>query len=367
MESQAGSLMTSEQLSNMNTTRHKHKNLRFAISDLRLGIYTIAFIMLFYSCGGRQQSSGVHTPSLAERIMKADVPYFNPDSAYHFVKQQVDFGPRVPNTSAHAACADYLSQTLGRFTPHVIVQEARVKAYDGTILNIKNIIGSFNPDTKNRVLLCAHWDSRPYADHDPDPANHYSPILGANDGASGVGVLLELARQLSLNPVNTGVDIIFFDAEDYGEHQSMQARTGDFWALGSQYWARNPHKPNYTARFGILLDMVGASNAVFTMEGTSMYYAPDIMKKVWDIAHQISYGSFFSYQRTNPIVDDHTYVNEIIRIPTIDIIHYSTDTETGFFEHWHTVNDNMDVIDKNTLKAVGKTVLTVLYLENQQL
>jgi len=331
------------------------------------GLIFVAIIFLLNSCGGGQSTSGTFTPSLAERIMKAGVPEFNEDSAYYFVARQVAFGPRVPNTEAHAACAAYLEKTLGRFVHEVKVQEARVRAYNGTTLNIKNIIGSFNPESRNRILLCAHWDSRPYADHDPDPANHYQPILGANDGASGVGVLLEIARQLSMNPVNYGIDIIFFDAEDYGEHQSIQARTGDYWALGSQYWARNPHKPNYTARFGILLDMVGASDAVFTMEGTSMHYAPDVMKKVWDIAHQIGYGSYFSYQRTNPIVDDHTYINEIIRIPTIDIIHYGTGTATGFFEHWHTVNDNMDAIDRSTLKAVGKTVLTVLYLENKAL
>jgi Zn-dependent M28 family amino/carboxypeptidase len=316
------------------------------------------------SCGGQQTPKSI-VPSLAERIMKAEVPYFNTDSAYYYIQRQVDFGPRVPNTQAHADCAEYLAATLGRFADEVIVQQARVRAYEGTVLNISNIIGSFNPEARNRILLCAHWDSRPYADHDPDPANHYTPILGANDGGSGVGVLLEIARQLSMNPVEIGIDIIFFDAEDYGEHQSVQARTGDFWALGSQYWARNPHKPGYTARYGILLDMVGAADAVFTMEGTSMFHAPDIMKMVWDLAHQIGYGPYFSYRRTPPVVDDHTFINEIARIPTIDIIHYGADTRTGFFEHWHTLADNMDVIDKNTLRAVGETVLTVIYLENK--
>ncbi len=336
-----------------------------------VGFYRIAFIALIISavffmgsCNGGHKPTTQRSISLAERILKAEVPDFNPDTAYYYVDRQVSFGPRVPNTSAHAQCALFLMETLGRFTAHVQLQETRVRAYDGTTLNIKNIIGSFNPEAKNRILLCAHWDSRPFADHDPNPDNHYTPILGANDGASGVGVLLEIARQLLLQPVNYGVDIIFFDAEDYGEHQSLQARTGDFWALGSQYWARNPHKPNYNARLGILLDMVGAPDAVFTMEGTSMYYAADIMKKVWEVAHQIGFGSYFSFKRTNAIVDDHTYINEIIRIPTIDIIHYSENTATGFFEHWHTLKDNMDTIDKNTLNAVGQTVLTFVYLEN---
>lgn len=332
-----------------------------------LFVFTISSLFFLGSCGGGQKPSAVQTPSLAERIMKAGVPGFNADSAYNFVANQVAFGPRVPNTPAHAACALYLTQTLERFAHQVQVQEARVKAYDGTVLNIKNIIGTFNPESKNRILLCAHWDSRPYADHDPDPANHYKPIPGANDGASGVGVLLEIARQISLHPVSIGIDIIFFDAEDYGEHQSLEARTGDYWALGSQYWARNPHKPNYTARFGILLDMVGAADAVFTMEGTSMYHAPHIMKKVWDIAHQLGFASYFSFKRTNPVTDDHVPINEILRIPTIDIIHYGENTHSGFFEHWHTLRDDMDAIDRNTLGVVGKTVLTVIYLEENKL
>ncbi len=331
-----------------------------------MGIF-MATLLFITACNGSQQKSGGKTISLAEQIMKAEAPVFNPDSAYYFIEKQVVFGPRVPNTNAHSQCAWFLMQTLGNYTTNLDVQEAKVRAYDGTVLNIKNIIGSFNTNAKDRILLCAHWDTRPFADHDPDPANHFTPIPGANDGASGVGVLLEIARQISLNPLNIGIDIILFDAEDYGEHQSIQARTGDYWALGAQYWAKNPHINNYNARLGILLDMVGASDAVFTMEATSMYHAPDVMKKVWDIAHQIDMGSYFSYKRTNAIVDDHTYINEIANIPTIDIIHYGENSYTGFFEHWHTVNDNMDVIDKNTINAVGQTVLTFLYLENTKL
>jgi|LSQX01.2.fsa_nt_gb hypothetical protein len=359
-----------EQLENMIKKKENRKSflqmVRNYIKPVIMGIF-MAVLSFITACNGSQQKSDGKTISLAEQIMKAEAPVFNPDSAYYFIEKQVEFGPRVPNTTAHSQCAWYLMQSLGNYTTHLDVQEAKVRAYDGTVLNIKNIIGSFNTKTKDRILLCAHWDTRPFADHDPDPANHFTPIPGANDGASGVGVLLEIARQISLNPINIGIDIILFDAEDYGEHQSLQARTGDYWALGAQYWAKNPHINNYNARFGILLDMVGASDAVFTMEATSMYYAPDIMKKVWDISHQIRFGSYFSYKRTNAVVDDHTYINEIANIPTIDIIHYGENSYTGFFEHWHTVNDNMDVIDKNTLNAVGQTVLTFIYLENMKL
>ncbi|MDP2423628.1 MAG: M28 family peptidase [Bacteroidales bacterium] len=334
--------------------------MRLLISLILIG-YILA---LTTGCGGQQRPTMPAAPTLHERIMEANVPDFDEDSAYHFVDRQVSFGPRVPNTLTHTACANYLEATLGRFTPRMVVQDARVRAFNGTVLNIKNIIGSFNPENKSRILLCAHWDSRPFADHDPDPANHYKPLPGANDGASGVGVLLEVARQLSIQQPSMGIDIIFFDAEDYGEHQQVQGQKDDTWALGSQYWARNPHLPGYRARFGILLDMVGAADAMFTMEGTSMQYAPDVMKKVWDISEAIGFGTYFSRKRTNAIIDDHLYINQIIHIPTIDIIHHSTNTHTGFFEHWHTMLDNMNAIDPSTLKVVGQTVLTVIYLEN---
>jgi len=189
------------------------------------------------------------------------------------------------------------------------------------------------------------------------------PILGANDGGSGVGVLLELARQLSIQKPNIGVDIIFFDAEDYGQPSSgmiMESSSIDSWCLGSQFWAKNPHKPNYKAEFGILLDMVGSANANFTQESISMTYAPDIVRKVWNKASQIGHANYFRNEQTFFVgTDDHKYVNEIAKIPSIDIIHY--ERGTGNFHHsWHTHQDNMDVIDKSTLKAVGQTVLAVI-------
>eukprot|EP00825_Cyclidium_porcatum_P021229 TRINITY_DN23737_c0_g1_i2.p3 TRINITY_DN23737_c0_g1~~TRINITY_DN23737_c0_g1_i2.p3 ORF type:complete len:174 (+),score=13.52 TRINITY_DN23737_c0_g1_i2:413-934(+) len=121
----------------------------------------------------------------------------------------------------------------------------------------KNIIASFNPDKKSRILLASHWDSRPYADHDPNKENHKTPIDGANDGASGVGILIEVARQLSIKKPELGVDIVFWDIEDYGEPQGTETGKEDTWCIGTQHWAKNPHKQGYSARFGILLDMVG--------------------------------------------------------------------------------------------------------------
>jgi len=302
---------------------------------------------------------------ITKPVKTVEVPVFNADSAYHYVKQQVLFGPRVPNTKAHAECIKFLENKLKEFTPHVILQKTRVRAYDGTTLNITNIIASFKPETNNRILLCAHWDSRPIAEKDPDPALRNKPIDGANDGASGVGVLLEIARIISQKEPSIGIDIIFFDAEDYGQpHDSNLPPMEDTWALGSQYWSRNPHKENYFAKYGILLDMVGAHDATFLKEGFSVQFASSIVNKVWSTAHRLGYQNYFIDKNTNAITDDHYYINVITGIPTIDIIHHESTTSTGFFEFWHTHKDNMDNISKETLKAVGQTVLTVIYEEN---
>jgi Zn-dependent M28 family amino/carboxypeptidase len=315
--------------------------------------------LVFQSCkSGRQKT----TEQKSQEVTLTPAQ-FDADTAYGFVARQVAFGPRVPNTKAHRLCASYLEASLKRFTPNVIVQRGIVSAYDGTPLKFYNIIGTFNPDAKVRVLLVSHWDSRPFADHDPDISNRRTPVPAANDGASGVGVLLELARQLKIEPPNIGVDILLVDAEDYGAPEDAASEVKDDWALGSQYWAKNPHKEGYTARYGILFDMVGAADARFTLEGTSMYYAPDIARKIWRIGEQLGYGAYFSIEETNGITDDHTYINQIIKIPTVDIIQNDPNTPSGFYRNWHTTLDNLDGISKATLKAVGTTVLTAVYNE----
>jgi Zn-dependent M28 family amino/carboxypeptidase len=292
-------------------------------------------------------------------------PEFNSDSAYFYVQQQVDFGPRFPNNEAHGKCADFLKDKLSSFGLNTFIQTGKSTTFNKKVITIKNIIGEFKPELERRILLFAHWDSRPFADQDSKDMT--KPILGANDGASGVGILLEVARQLTIQNPNIGVDIIFFDAEDYGEPSSgmITQYNGDSWCLGSQYWAKNPHKPNYKAEYGILLDMVGSANANFTHEAISMNYAPNIVRKVWNKASELGHGNHFVSQQFGfQVTDDHKYINEIANIPSIDIIHY--DRNTGSFHHsWHTHNDNMEVIDKNTLKAVGETLLGVILDENK--
>jgi len=320
-------------------------------------------LFLGVSCGDAGNGNrAARDETVAEEHPRV-IPEFNADSAYYFVDRQVAFGPRVPNTEAHQQAGRWLAERLGGFADTLYTQETRVRAYDGTVLQIKNIIGAFQPEARRRILLCAHWDSRPYADHDPDPEYHYTPIDGANDGASGVGVLLEIARLLQKEQPMLGVDIIFFDAEDYGNHRLSDRPDEDNWALGSQHWARNPHRPDYNARYGILLDMVGASGATFKREGYSMLYAPGVVRKVWDTARELNYGHMFINEDGGYVIDDHYYVNTIRNIPTINIIHQDESTEHGFFPEWHTMGDTMDVIDRYTLRVVGEVVTKLIYNE----
>lgn len=315
------------------------------------------------ACGsaGSPEQGSTTTTTPPPPVTTSKAPTFEADSAYTYVANQVAFGPRVPNSKAHKQCGDYLAAELTRFGAQLYVQEANLKAYDGTLLEARNLIGSYNPEQSKRVLLFAHWDSRPYSDHDPDPANLRKPLEGADDGASGVGVLLEIARQLGQQAPNIGVDILFCDAEDYGTPEFVDDYQPDTWCLGSQFWAKNPHVKNYKAEFGILLDMVGGKGATFFREFQSMRSAAPIVQMVWSKARDLGYGKFFINADGGAITDDHQYVISGRGIPSIDIINYDPDTETGFASYWHTQKDNMDNIDRETLKAVGQTVLEVIY------
>lgn len=334
------------------------------IRIIKVGVFLLSLTLLA-GCGGKDKKQKKEEEEQKPPVQKTvKVPGFNADSAYYYVKKQVNFGPRVPGTQAHAQCADWLSTRLNSFADSVIVQDFRASIFNGQLKAGKNIIGIFQPEKKKRILVCAHWDSRPFADQEEDPSLHNNPIDGANDGASGVGVLMEIARKLSKQDTHVGIDIIFFDLEDYGEPQGQQSRKENSWALGSQYWSQNPHTFNYSAIYGILLDMVGVENAQFPREGTSEYFASDILDKVWNQAAQLGYEKYFVNQSVSGIIDDHLYVNQIQGIPTIDIIALDRKGKSDFFKHWHTLQDNMENIDKTTLNIVGNTVMHVIYKED---
>lgn len=339
--------------------------MKAQLGTMKNNIIYLLFIF-FIACSGEEEKKKEikTTPLPKENVTEHKIshPDFNADSAYLYIKEQVDFGPRFPNNEGHAKCASYLKNKLSSFGFNTFIQTGKAKTFNNKEITIKNIIGEYKPELQKRILLFAHWDSRPFADQDVKDMT--KPILGANDGASGVGILLEVARQLNLKQPEIGIDIIFFDAEDYGQPSSTMIQSEmDSWCLGSQYWSKNPHKNNYKAEFGILLDMVGSANANFTQESISMTYAPDIVRKVWNTAAQLGYSNYFSNEQTFFVgTDDHKYVNEIAKIPSIDIIHYERST-SNFHQSWHTHQDNMDVIDKNTIQVVGKTLLAVILKE----
>lgn len=327
----------------------------------------IILLLVFCACDhdkpGKVDNGDVKTE-------KIQIPIFNADSAYAFVKEQTDFGPRTPNSEAHELCADWLVDKLSAYADTVVVQEFRTRLYNNKGIDGKNIIASFNPKANKRIVLCAHWDSRPFADHDPDEDNWNTPIDGANDGASGVGVLIENARCFHQQPLpeKIGVDIVLFDLEDYGPRQDQAELYYDekrnHWALGSQYWAARPHKDGYRATFGILLDMVGGSQPNFMKEYFSQGYAGWLSNKVWHVAHDLGYSEFFSNELGEPISDDHLPLNEIAGIPTIDIIDLNPNSSNESFpEVWHTLNDNIDNIDKTTLGMVGNVLNQLIYKE----
>ena len=320
-------------------------------------IFTASFFL--FSCSEKQEKKVEESSGIILR----KTPNFNADTAYGYVAAQTDFGPRVPNSLAHVRCGDFLVKNFKRYGLQVVEQTFERRAFDGKNLRLRNIVASINPTASKRIVIASHWDSRPFADN--SKLNTNKPIDGANDGASGVGVILELARVLQHDTaLKVGVDFILFDGEDYGQPENSGfPEMKDSWCLGSQYWAKNLHKPGYVAYYGILLDMVGGKNAKFAMDGTSAYYAPEVQKKIWNIAAQSGYQSFFIKQQSEEIIDDHFYVNRDAKIPMIDIIEWEPSDGSYFSPTWHTHDDNLANIDKNTLRAVGQTLLNILFNE----
>ena len=319
---------------------------------MKLHLLTLAtfILMLLASCGDQHHS-------LEFERQGREVPSFNADSAYSYIERQVEFGPRVPNSRAHVETKEYLVSEFetSAGAGNVFVQEFQKVVY-GDTLTMYNILTGFGLQYRNRILLAAHWDSRPRAEEDENEPD--SPILGADDGGSGVGVLLELARIFSENEPPIGVDIVLFDGEDYGEVSDL-----DNYFLGAREWSNNPPVPGYSPRFGILLDMVGGENAIFSKESYSMRSAPGVVEEVWDIAETKGYGDMFVDRRGGAVADDHIIVQRDAGIRMINIIHHTRndDGTVEFPPYWHTQNDTMDIIDKQTLQAVGDVLLELIY------
>ena len=289
------------------------------------------------------------------------IPAFDADSAYRYAAEQVAFGFRHPGTKGHERCADYLAGMMRRWCDTVIVQPFTTTLWDGQHVQGKNIIASLAPQCERRVLLAAHWDSRQWADHDPDSSNWRRPLLGANDGASGVALLMEMARVMSQLPPNVGVDFVLFDVEDQGIADWEGRYEDNTWCKGSQHWAQHPHRMFYHAEYGILYDMVGTSAPRFTKEEISMSFAQGTANKLWNCAAALGHGNVFVNELSGAVLDDHLYINQLLHIPTVDVVQNSPDC--SFYKHWHTVGDNMDALDKHTLAVVATVSLKMIYAD----
>jgi len=316
---------------------------------------------LFASCSG--QSKGRRP--IADTIALSPCPEFSAKNAMLYIKEQCEFGPRVTGSEAARKCGDYLAEKFRSMGAEVEEQTGDVTIWDGSKLPARNIIAHINPSNPDRILLCAHWDSRPWADNDPDEKNHHTPILAANDGASGVAIMLEICRLLQKEPVKVGVDLICFDAEDLGTPLWAEDRIGssDTWCLGSKLWAERAMMDGYKARYGVLLDMVGGFGASFYREGISLQLAQPIVNFVWQLAGQLGYRQFFPLKDAGYITDDHINVNDA-GVPCIDIIPHYSDGPSSFGPTWHTLKDTPENIDPNVLEAVGQTLTQLIYNEH---
>jgi glutaminyl-peptide cyclotransferase len=305
---------------------------------------TAAFvlIMALSSCSRNEPP----TPQKPQMQTSIQTPHFDGARAYAYLTAQTDFGPRTPLSDAHAKCLSYLVSELEKSAGSVTRQNFTEKGYNNESLPLTNVFASFNPQAPQRVLLVAHWDSRPRADQDPIEANRSKPILGANDGASGVAVLLELARQMKQMPPAIGVDILLVDGEDYGKSNDL-----DKYFLGAKHFAKTM-PPNYKPLFGILLDMIGDADLRIPMEQNSMTYAPGIVSIVWSAAQELGITQFAAVPGEQ-IEDDHLALNAA-GIPTIDLIDFQ-------YPYWHTVGDTPDKCSAESLEAVGRVLVHVLY------
>ncbi len=310
--------------------------------------------LLIFSCGKETPKEEVEQNFSLKPM--TTFPAFNSDNAFNYIEKQLSFGPRNPNSPAHQLALAYFETELKKFADKVTLQNFSYPGYNDETLNLTNIIASFNPDAKNRIFLCAHWDSRPRADHDKNPALVNKPIPGANDGASGVAILLELARILKEKKVQIGIDLILFDGEDYGTESDLQN-----YLLGSKYFAANLPK-DYKPAFGILLDLVGDKEAKFYKETNSIMFAPDVVDIIWATAAELNATSFSNLEGEG-IYDDHIPLNQA-GLRTVNIIDsdlIGADSPDERRNYWHTQNDTIDNIGKETLKQVGEVLVRIIY------
>ncbi len=325
-------------------------------ASIRNFVPLLALAAVVFSCG-RQADPEKKANAVYQFNPPATYPEFSGERAIELAAAQVAFGPRVPNSPAHDSCLAFMHTFLSNLAPRVKMQDFVLPGYDGAQLRLANIIAKFNPDSKVRIVLAAHWDSRPRADMEKDEAKKASPIPGANDGASGVAVLMHLAELFAKTPPPVGVDLVLFDGEDYGKE-------GDeaFYCLGAKYFS-STIAPDYNPVFGILLDLVGDKDAVFYREGYSDRLAGDIVDLLWANAHKLGLKEFRN-RAADAILDDHVSMNLTAGIKTVniidmDLIGHKDPSERR--KYWHTHKDTMENLSPATLGNVGTLLAYTIY------
>jgi hypothetical protein len=317
----------------------------------RLIIFLLVAMMAFGCAKQPPKQTDTQQTQDAPPSKPVDIPVFDGTTAYNFLTAQTDFGPRNPGSEGHLNCLNYLQSEFDKYADSVTIQPFTVSGYGGEVLKLTNVLASFNPHAAKRVLLIAHWDTRPRSDQDKNPKNKDKPILGANDGASGVAVLLEIARNAKLSPPPIGLDLLCVDGEDYGKEGDL-----NYYLLGAKYFTKNM-PPGYSPIFGILLDMIGDKELSIKKERYSLQDAPDIVNLVWSTANELGYGQF-SDDLQGWVTDDHLPFDDA-GIKTIDLIDFEYPDASNRF--WHTQEDTPDKCSAESLEAVGRVITTVIY------
>lgn len=298
----------------------------------------LSLALLLSACGGQRPPA----------------PEIDAAQAFEYARTQVGFGPRIPGTEGHARMAVWLDSLLRTRADSVVVQSWSHRTREGTEIPQRNFLARFNPAATTRLLFLAHWDTRPRADAGAS-ADTAAPVPGANDGASGVAVLLAMADALKKTPPAVGVDLLFVDGEDYGSFEHLDSADGSDVLIGSRYFARNP-PPGPAPRFAILLDMVGDQSPVFRKEAYSTTAAPEVVERVWEVAAHMGHGAVFVAESGGYLSDDHLPLQQA-GIRTIDVIDFDYGPNNAF---WHTTEDTLDKLSRDTLKLVGDVMMGVI-------
>lgn len=295
------------------------------------------------ACGG---AGGDARPE-AQAATAAAPAEFDAGAAMGYLRAQLDFGPRVPGSAAHRRAGDWLVREFGARADTVLVQAWTHVTADGRRLPMRNVVARFNPRAARRVLYVAHWDSRPRAEKSTRPEDRDKPIPGANDGASGVAMLLALADALKERPAAVGVDLLLVDGEDWGDFDTLTDVL-----IGARWFAGHFPDPGYAPEFAVVWDMIGKADARFLYESHSVRAAPEVVQRVWTTAQRLGHGAYFPTREYGPITDDHLPLIEA-GLKAIDVIDLD-------YAYHHTLEDTEDKVSRATLQVVGDVALAVL-------